>query len=352
MVDVTFVIPVSPAHASIVDRAIASVKAQTTPCAAVVIEDTESRGPGWARNQGLAQVGTRFVSFLDADDTIAPNWAAHMLQAYQPNHYVYTDWWEELTIVHAPDCPWMVRDQGIRTFHVITSLLLTEDVRRLGGFDETLPGAEDTEFYRRLTLDNGVCGIRVPLPLFYYGAEGTRSKALHENHAMHELVTRGLDDRWRGKMSSCARCGGAHNPAIPVEIPQGTPLKDGYVWVQAGWDGNRRMRGMATNNVYDKSGNGKVLQVDARDQQADPNTFILIEVDRGYERRSEPEPDDMERVTFEPHYTETLADFFKAATGATDPPPPVYDPFAGQRASVGRERDLSKVYGKLGEMLV
>lgn len=348
MVDLTFVVPIGPGHEQLAARAIASVHAQTVPCAVITIDDPERRGPGWARNQGLAQVVTPFVAFLDADDTIAPNWAELALSAYQPGQYVYTDWWEGREIVAAPDCPWVVLDRGVRTFHVITALLRTEDVQRIGGFDESLPAAEDTDFYRRLMLGEGVCGTRLKFPLFYYHkSEGGRSDQFHTNGAMWQQITTRLDDQWRGKMSTCAKCGGAHSPAIAIEIPPGATLKDGYVWVVANWDGNRRERGIATGNVYPSSGNGKVTQVDARDQQAEPDKFVLIETDRGWERRDEPRPDNLERMI---EYT-SLADFVKAVTGAVDPPPPAYNPYEGQTTAAGKARDIGKLMGKLQELM-
>jgi hypothetical protein len=343
VVDITFICPIAPYHQQLAARAIASVHAQTVPCAVITIEDTDRKGPGWGRNQGLAQVVTPFVAFLDADDSLAPNWAEQTLAAYRPGQYVYTDWWEGANIMSAPDCPWVVRDTGVRTFHTLTALLRTDDVVAMGGFDEDLPGAEDTDFYRRLVLGAGVCGLRVPLPLFYYGAEGQRSLALHQNEAMHRLITTRLDDQWRGHMSTCAKCGGAHAPAIAIEPSEA--LQPGYVWVHANWDGNRRFRGMITGNVYPKTGNGKLVQVDSQDQRAEPGVLVLYDDGRS-ERRAEPARD-MERVA---EYTD-LADMFKALTGAVDPPEPAYDPYKGQAVGVRGARDLSRVMGKLEEMM-
>jgi hypothetical protein len=353
VVDITFIVPIALYHEQLAARAVASVHAQTVPCAVITIDDTERRGPGWARNQGLAQVVTEFVAFLDADDTIAPNWAREALVAYEAGSYVYTDWWEDQYIIRAPECPWVVRDKGVMTFHTITTLLRTEDVRRIGGFNEDLPAAEDTDFYRRLVLGNGICGIRVKFPLFYYHKQKDgRSDTFINNQAMHDVISSRSDNQWRGIVPNCAKCGGAHAPAIAIEIPQGAALQEGYVWVQAGWDGNRRHRGIATGNIYPSSGNGKVTQVDARDQHAEPDKYLLIEIDRGWERqRDEPEPGNLERVTYEVVHADSLQQFVMQAFGATEPPPPVYDPYAGQAVSGARVRNLSGVMRKLEEMM-
>jgi hypothetical protein len=350
VVDITVIISYADYHAALLPRAVASVHAQTVPCALITIEDTDRKGPGWGRNQGLAQVVTPYVAFLDADDSLAPNWAEQTLATYRPGQYVYTDWWEGSHVVQAPECPWMVRDTGERTFHTLTALLRTEDAQAVR-FNEDLPGAEDTDFYRRLVLGAGVCGIRVPLPLFYYGAEGQRSLALHQNEAMHRLVTSRLDDQWRGVMSTCAKCGGAHAPAIAIQ-PQGE-LQPGNVWVYSNWDGNRAFRGLATGNVYARGGNGKIVQVDARDQAVEPNVLVLYDDGRS-ERRAESVPDaqparDMERVDVQ-EFTD-LGAMFKALTGASEPPPPAYDPYAGQVVSGVGVRDLSRVMRKLEEVM-
>jgi hypothetical protein len=42
---------------------------------------------------------------------------------------------------------------------------------------------------------------------------------------------------------------------------------------------------------------------------------------------------------------------FKALTGASEPPPPAYDPYAGQVVSGVGVRDLSRVMRKLEEVL-
>ncbi|WP_321112130.1 glycosyltransferase family 2 protein [Halorussus salinisoli] len=45
-----------------------SVDAQSVPTEIVVVEDTDQRGPAWARNRGLERATRRYVAFLDADD--------------------------------------------------------------------------------------------------------------------------------------------------------------------------------------------------------------------------------------------------------------------------------------------
>jgi len=47
----------------------------------LVVEDDHQRGPAWARNRGLARSDARYVAYLDADDTWAPNKLQRQIQA-------------------------------------------------------------------------------------------------------------------------------------------------------------------------------------------------------------------------------------------------------------------------------
>jgi glycosyltransferase involved in cell wall biosynthesis len=72
--DVTVVIPTILGREDLLDRALASVRAQTVqPAKVIVVCDRDRKGAWWARNQGAAQVETTWLAWLDDDDELLPN---------------------------------------------------------------------------------------------------------------------------------------------------------------------------------------------------------------------------------------------------------------------------------------
>lgn len=262
MANATVIIPYSPDHEPLVERAVASVRAQTVKCEGMAILDRERRGPGHARNRGLARVTTPYVVFLDADDWLAPTFVERALAVIKSNRYVYTDWYQESDVKHAPDKPWCGG-----SWHVITTLLPTEMAQAVGGFDETLPGAEDTDFYLKLVTRKW-CGIRLAEPLFHYGAEGTRAK-LFKASPDERRVMQMIGERYGGMMGCCGV--GASEDLPPVGEKQ-----DGDVLAMAMWGGNRREMGRVTGRLYPRVGNGAQTWVDPRDVQAAPHLWQEI----------------------------------------------------------------------------
>lgn len=278
MADLTVCIPIGPAHQDLAARAIESVRGQSVPTNVLTWLDKDRRGPGYARNQMLTHVTTDFVTFLDADDWLDPDFAAATLALDPAQKYVFTDWWEESTPVTAPRMhvengaislpgrmPWCGG-----TWHIITTVLPTALVRQVGGFDETLAGMEDTDFYLKLST-SFFCGQHLPTPLVHYSLDGQRSKQLRSGP--HYQATRELlSKRYSGKMGCCDGDGQA--------VLQANFDRTGLDLVRAvaAWGGNRKYVGRVTNTIYGRMGNFQVYEVDRRDALADQSNWRILAV--------------------------------------------------------------------------
>ena len=262
----SFVIPVGNYHRDIAERAIQSVLAQSIYCPVIVVYDAQCKGAGWARNRGLEHVQSDFVGFLDADDWITADFAEKMLLAYDGQRYCYSDWHTD-TYIEAPALPW----DGTGSHHIITALLPTNFVRLVGGFDEALPGLEDTDLFWKLTR-SGLCGKRVPEALFFYGEGGKRARAFR-NRPDQQQIGQAIMKRYEGKPMTCNGCG-TDNADLQMP-PSGEPLDDD-VLAESLWMGNRQERGRATGRTYPRTGNHKKLWVDPRDIDAAPHLFARV----------------------------------------------------------------------------
>lgn len=277
---VTFVIPIGPAHRELAQRAIASVQAQTVPCALLTMEDSEGRGPGYLRNIMMRQVATPFVSFLDADDWVEPAFAEATLNEWKRiggNKYIFTDWLNANNeIVNAPcrngldgtplSAPGSKPYCG-GTWHVVTTLISTQWVFAVGGFDESLPAIEDTDFYLKLCAAK-LCGHHLALPLFHYSPSGGRALQFHAGPDYHPVM-RLLTERYGGQMGCC----GDEQPKAPIGQRQ-----DGDILAMALWHGNRTEYGRATGRNYPRMAMPRVTWVSSADVQASPTLWRKVDV--------------------------------------------------------------------------
>lgn len=271
MTDITFVVPVAPNHQRLLERSLASIEAQTVKCEVLVIPDHDRKGAGATRNKGIAQVTTSFIVFLDADDEVLPQFAELTLEIWQPRRFVYTDWYDLDTVTHAPDCPFINNNRS-----VITTLIATEDARRVQGFDETLTGMEDTHFYLKL-LSSGVCGLHLNEPLFRYHPDGVRSKTFFEDKPTFKATVQRFNAEFGGRpMAECGGCGGSPYAMPEVQnLPIGEP-QPGDVLAEALWAGNRQVRGRITGRLYPRASSGKRLWMSPKDIDGAPHEFARV----------------------------------------------------------------------------
>jgi glycosyltransferase involved in cell wall biosynthesis len=186
---VSVVIPAYNA-ADTIGRALDSVAAQTAPPAEVIVVDDGSTdgtaavvaartdlpirllaspgrgGAAAARNLGIAAARGEFIAFLDADDEWTPDKLARQLAVIVPasrmsfvacRSFEYAHDGSPIGPVH-PDVPVVTGPEAWRTLlaatFVSTPCVLARRsvLQAIGGFDQTLPIAEDQDLWIRLAL--------------------------------------------------------------------------------------------------------------------------------------------------------------------------------------------------------
>ena len=154
---VTVIIPFCETYTprEMLDEAIESVEMQiAVDTEVLVVEDNDEQGPAWARNTGLDRAETRYVAFLDADDT----WFETKLRdQLQEMHRTGAGLCVDGDVEYSP-----LEFIGALTtgdvFGLTSSILIdTEqtDVR----FDESLERREDHLFMIEAAADAGVCFV-------------------------------------------------------------------------------------------------------------------------------------------------------------------------------------------------
>lgn len=269
--DVQIIIPVGPYHKGLAGEAIASAEAQSSPCDVRVIEDTQGRGAGWARNQGWKQGVDRspFTVFLDADDLLAPTFVERTLATYQPGFFIYSDWQtEDGNIVRLPDRTDLPGWQKGHVFHTVTTLMPTALLKAVSGFKENIPPMEDTELVLRLRRI-GVCGLRCPEVLFTYRTRRGQQSQLGRKNGESERL-RELFLQEYGDLMGCGCAGGKNGSSAPANEKQA-----GDVLALSLWSGNHSMAGQFTARRY-RGGNGKRVWVHPEDARLDPDHWQVM----------------------------------------------------------------------------
>ncbi len=232
---VSVIIPVGPGHEWLAQDALDSVDAQTFRLWEVIVVNDTGRPlpfslPSWAkeirtkgeigvaaaRNLGILKSTAKLFCPLDADDTLEPPALARMYEAFQMfGGYVYSDFFQKWADKEMDvwECPEYDANELVTrgALHAVTGLYQKKDWENLGGFDEELSAWEDWDYQLRLAAV-GICGTRVPYPLFTYRKdEGFRRE---ENYADFEASKNSLRTKHRvyfdkeETLMACSSCGG------------------------------------------------------------------------------------------------------------------------------------------------
>ena len=138
---ITVVVPTIAGRETLLDRALASVEAQSMPSQVIVELDSDRLGAAAARNRALAKVDTDWVVFLDDDDVLKPNHlracARHArltgADVVYPGYDAVGE--DPIGCFGIGFDPYLLRR---RNFIPVTTLCRTDRVRAAGGFQEHL----------------------------------------------------------------------------------------------------------------------------------------------------------------------------------------------------------------------
>lgn len=258
----TIFIPFAPYHANIVARAYQSALAQTVECEVVIGLSVGT--PAKLRNQAM-QCDTDFMVCLDADDLLEPHFVEHCLDTYDGKHYVYTAWSEGKAAFKPLPCPW-----SPDSHHIVTTLYPTKIFQRLGGFDETLPGHEDADFYMR-SYASGVCGIFLDEVLVHRPDSGRRSLDFHARSDYQYILENTV--KKNGGIEKIMGCCG--NPGIQAQHDPGQP-QAGDVLVETLWSGMHSEYSPYSERLY-VGGNHNQIFVAAIDVEKFPHLYKPVE---------------------------------------------------------------------------
>lgn len=188
-----------------------------------IIANAGRKGPAGARNTGIAAVKAEWIAFHDADDLVLPNGLAYRvdsLKLFPGAEWVggditdinsngngdgigriaaNLDFYQALKMAYKDNVPIRL-EKPVKIFieqaptNMIVPLIRTDLVRKIGGFDEQIPGQEDLHFYFRLALHSDF--IYVPKIVSAYrkhenNTTGSRVKTMHwELAVLDELLVR------------------------------------------------------------------------------------------------------------------------------------------------------------------
>lgn len=134
-------------------------------------------GVSRARNEGLHQVTSDFVVFLDADDALAPDYLEKTLAAWQQAPepkpaFIYTqrsDLGSGTNISRHP--PFDRNRLKFNNYIMVSALLRTGPAREVGFDPSFVNGLEDYDFFLGL-VEKGYAGLLLDLPLLRVRAHG------------------------------------------------------------------------------------------------------------------------------------------------------------------------------------
>jgi glycosyltransferase involved in cell wall biosynthesis len=173
----------------------------------VIVLEQENEGPAAARNRGVARSSGEFITFLDADDRMAPGRLSAQLEFLAQTAVGCVLMHQEVVLEPGMSLPGWLRPFDAPD-DVVGGLMITAMMRRdlfldSGGFDPSYRLCEDLDLLFRLR-DSGV-GIEV-LPMVGVRRRIHRGNATHDVAGVRAALARAVRERM--ERSRAARSGG------------------------------------------------------------------------------------------------------------------------------------------------
>ena len=159
---VSIIIPSIPERKKYIERAIQSVKAQTYKNTEIISIIDKSITANQARNLGIKKAKGDYIAFLDDDDIWLSTKIEKQIKAMNknPNAVLVSSFSIDLRYGYFIDRPPLEATKedikrSLRYSSTSTYLAKKDILEKIGGFDESLPSAQEYELALRL-LDHGI----------------------------------------------------------------------------------------------------------------------------------------------------------------------------------------------------
>lgn len=141
----------------------------------LIYVEQENAGPASARNTGISYARGEYIAFLDADDLWLPCKLEEQMNVFSLNPdvaIVYSQMVNFDQATHEVSSPWPSRVYSGRVFERLlienfiplpSVVIKTSVLMDVGGFDEGLITAEDTNLYLRVAKKFQIAGVRKAL---------------------------------------------------------------------------------------------------------------------------------------------------------------------------------------------
>lgn len=228
-----------------------------------LVRHQNNQGLAAARNTGVGAARGQWIVPLDADDRVASGFVEACLAAVEmdPRRFAYTDaylWWPDTGREQELKAIDYDFNELLRRVTWACTILYAKDAwRQVGGYKPQMSDAggwEDWEFAISLG-EIGVCGARVPKPLFYYrqhSATQMRNRAQQRKETLRETMRRLHAAVYRGERPmGCCGGGRRTQPAAAATRSAPEPTAERTVLVRyVGQSMGTRKWASPGGNVY------------------------------------------------------------------------------------------------------